>query len=124
MGVRQRDGEAAVWSSSGPSVQTRESGWRQLVDQFEGFFLGLGLASRLSLRLLNALNNEDRGLKAFDRESAQNVSNTIVAREKRTFRPLSSLFSAFSSLKVPEELQSHFNPGDPHPHTPLTPTRF
>ena len=31
---------------------------------------------------------------------SSNVSNTIVAREKRTFKPLSSLFSAFSSLKV------------------------
>ena len=28
------------------------------------------------------------------------LSNAIVAREKRTFRPLSSLFSAFSNLKV------------------------
>ena len=27
------------------------------------------------------------------------LSNTIIAREKRTFKPLSSLFSAFNSLK-------------------------
>ena len=31
---------------------------------------------------------------------ADSLSNAIVAREKRTFRPLSSLFSAFSNLKV------------------------
>ena len=57
--------------------------------------------------MLNALNSEDGGLKvrfslatiAFDRESAQMLSNAIVAREKRTFKPLSSLFSAFSNLK-------------------------
>ena len=63
-----------------------------------------------ALRLLNALNSEDRGLKvrfslatiAFDRESAQ-MSRMLSSQgknEKRTFKPLSSLFSAFSNLKV------------------------
>ena len=58
--------------------------------------------------LLNALNSEDRGLKvrfslatiAFDRESAQMSQMLSSQGKKRTFRPLSSLFSAFSSLKV------------------------
>ena len=45
---------------------------------------------------------------AFDRESAQMLSNTIIAREKRTFKPLSSLLSAFSNLKVfPIKIISH-----------------
>ena len=55
------------------------------------------------MRLLNALNSEDRGLKvhfslatiAFDRESAQ-VSQMLSSQgKKRTFKPLSSLFSEF-----------------------------
>ena len=52
----------------------------------EGYFQGWGGA----LRLLNAPNSEDGGLKvrfslatiAFDRESAQMLSNTIVATRK------------------------------------------
>ena len=41
----------------------------------------------------------------FWQRISSNVSNTIIARETRTFRPLSLLFSAFSSLKV--IVQSH-----------------
>ena len=60
------------------------------------------------LRLLNALNSEDMGFEgaffpcddSIWQRISSNVSNTIVAREKRTFKPLSSLFSAFSSLKA------------------------
>ena len=61
-----------------------------------------------TLRLLNALNSEDRGLKVrfslamivfetFELILCQMLSSQ---GKKRTFRPLSSLFSAFSSLKV------------------------
>ena len=66
-----------------------------------------------TLRLLNALNSEDRGLKgrfslatiAFDRESAQ-MSQILSSQGKN------ALFSAFSNLKVlpkgpnPENIQS------------------
>ena len=61
-----------------------------------------------SLRLLNALNSEDRALKvrfslatiAFDRESAQ-MSQILSSQGKNApSDPLSSLFSAFSNLKV------------------------
>ena len=61
-----------------------------------------------SLRLLNALNSEDRGLKVgfslamivfetFELILCQMLSSQ---GKKRTFKPLSSLFSAFSNLKV------------------------
>ena len=51
--------------------------------------------------MLNALNSEDKGLKvrfslamiAFETfELIISLSNAIVAREKRTFKPLSSLY--------------------------------
>ena len=59
------------------------------------------------MRLLNALNSEDRGLKVRF-SLAMIVSETfelILCQmlssqgKKRTFRPLSSLFSAFSNLR-------------------------
>ena len=59
-----------------------------------------------TLRLLNALNSEDRGLKvrfslatiAFERESAQ-MSQILSSQGKTHLQTLSSLFSAFSNLK-------------------------
>ena len=61
-----------------------------------------------TLRLLNALNSEDRGLKvrfslatiAFDRESAQMSQMRSSQGKNAPPNPLSSLFSAFSNLKV------------------------
>ena len=58
------------------------------------------------LRLLNALNSEDRGLKvrfslatiAFDRESAQ--LSQMLSPQGKNAPSLSSLFSAFSNLRV------------------------
>ena len=79
---------------------------------FELLFWGVPesdfLVTATSLRLLNALNSEDRGLKvrfslatiAFDRGSAQMSRILSSQGKKRTFKPLSSLFSAFSNLKV------------------------
>ena len=69
---------------------------------------GFGVVSGDLEAAKRTLFSEDGGLKvrfslatiAFDRESAQMLSNTVIAREKRTFKPLSSLFSAFSNLKV------------------------
>ena len=69
------------------------------------------------MRLLNALNGEDRGLKvrfslatiAFDRDSAQMSQILSSQGKKRTFRPLSSLFSAFSSLKETYGFQEPLN---------------
>ena len=68
-----------------------------------------------TLRLLNALNSEDRGLKvrfpcndSIWQRISSNVSNTIVAREKHTFKPLPSLFSAFSNLKVVPKIAYDF----------------
>ena len=65
------------------------------------------MAKERTLRLLNALNSEDRGLKvrfplatiAFGRESAQ-MSQILSSQGKNApSNPLSSLFSAFSNLK-------------------------
>ena len=64
-----------------------------------------------SLRLLNALNSEDRGLKArfslatIVFETFELILCPMLSSQgkKRTFKPLSSLFSAFSNLKVSED---------------------
>ena len=68
--------------------------------------------------LLNALNSEDRGLKvrfslatiAFDRESASNVPNTIIAREK----PCPSFPWFFGKRRgKPPKKQGFFIPAEP-----------
>ena len=60
------------------------------------------------MRLLNALNSEDRGLKVRSSlativfETFELILCQMLSSQgkKRTFKPLSSLFSAFSSLNV------------------------
>ena len=59
------------------------------------------------MRLLNALNSDDRGLKVRASlgmvvfETIELILSQMISSQgkERTFRPLSSLFSAFSSLK-------------------------
>ena len=63
--------------------------------------------SIITLRLLSALNSEDRGLKvrfslatiAFETFELILFQMLSSQGKKRTFKPLSSLFSAFSNLK-------------------------
>ena len=60
-----------------------------------------------TLRLLNALNSEDRGLKVrfslativFETFELILCQMLLSQGKKRTFKPLSSLFRAFSNLK-------------------------
>ena len=64
---------------------------------------------RQTLRLLNALNSEDRGLKvrfslatiAFDRESAQMLSNTIIAKFPNSLQTPSRPLGPSPSWKPP-----------------------